>query len=207
MYEAKVPTSSELPADRRTAKRHMAVLLLVKLAVDGREALARITNLSRTGARIETSLPLQQGLLVGIELRSDAAADAIVRWVDGQSAGVEFTAPIDVDRFLSRKVSTLSRQKPRSPRYVCDAPARITTEEGSFTADLMDLSLSGARISADTEWKTDDTVVVAIEGLKPRRARIAWTRKEMAGIEFMLPLNYREFDVWLANGGGRPQKD
>jgi hypothetical protein len=207
MYEAKVPPQSDLSADRRTAKRHMAVLLLVKLDIDGREALARITNLSRTGARIETSLPLAVGSAISIELRSDVAADAIVRWIDGQSAGVEFNTPIDVDRFLSRKVSSLSRKKPRPPRYVCDAPARVTTEEGAFSADLMDLSMSGARLSSEAEWKADDTIVLAIEGLKPRRARVAWTRGGVAGIEFMLPLNYRQFDVWLANGGGRPQKD
>lgn len=206
MYEAKVPPPSDLPADRRAAKRHMAVLLLVKLDVDGRQALARITNLSRTGARIETSLPLSPGSAISIELRSDVSAEAVVRWVDGQTAGVEFDTPIDVDRFLSRKVSSLSRKKPRPPRYVCDAPARVTTEDGSFSADLMDLSMSGARLSAETEWKADDIVVLAIEGLKPRRARVAWTRNGIAGIEFMLPLNYREFDIWLANGGGRPKQ-
>lgn len=205
MFEGKVPQPPVTTDDRRAERRHMAVLLLVKLEVGGRQALARITNLSKTGARLETTLPLAVGLPVHIELRSDVTADAVVRWVNGQSAGVEFSVPIEVERFLSRKVSTLSRTKPRPPRYECDSPAEVTTEDGVFEAHLMDLSLSGARLSSDARWKTGDTFVISIEGLKKRRARVAWARGEMAGIEFMLPLNYREFDVWLSAGGGRPQ--
>jgi translation initiation factor IF-1 len=197
MFEGKPPVAAEVHDDRRTAERIMTVFLVVKLHYNGTEGMGRVVNLSEIGAQVETSASVEKGTEITIELRSDLQEHAVVRWTNGQAIGVEFPARIDPLQFLSRKTHTLSRIKPRPPRFRRNAVVDVKDEEKRLNATLLDVSLYGARLGGKFGYRPGDVVVVSIVGLRPRRAKVAWRNAAQMGLEFMLPLNFRDLDSWL----------
>ena len=89
------------PLDRRRHRR-IQVLLAVEVQGDDIPQVARLIELSRTGARLLTSRPLpvdRQVLLrrAGVELQ------ARVAWARGLAAGIELAAPLDERSFLKMR--------------------------------------------------------------------------------------------------------
>jgi PilZ domain len=202
MFEGKPPVAAEVTDDRRNAERIMTVFLVVKLHFNGTEGMGRIVNLSEIGAQVDTSAPVEKGAEITIELRSDLQEHAVVRWTNGQTIGVEFPQRIDPLQFLFRKTHTLSRIKPRPPRFRRTAVVDVKDDEKRQNATLLDVSLHGARLGGKFGYRAGDVVVVSIVGLRPRRARVAWKNAAQMGLEFMLPLDFRDLDSWLmANKG------
>lgn len=183
--------------ERRGAARHMSVFLLAKVSDDGREALGRIINISPGGARIDTGLPLAPGTPIAIEFRSDHQVEAVVQWSNARAAGVRFAAPIEVAEILSPPEQRLSRIKPRAPRYHCVADAALTIDGKPKPCEALDVSLFGARLTGLLNARPDQLVLVAISGLAPRSAKIAWKNGDQLGVRFERPLDFRDLEAWL----------
>lgn len=192
------PLDTDSLGDRRQANRHMAVFLLVRVEAGGRQNIGRVVNISARGAKVETTLPLQVGQELHIELRSDTSVSGTVRWVADRAAGIEFDHDVPLQDFLTRKQSRLAKIKPRPPRFESRATASIIGEKETITGEVQDISLHGARIAGKFQCNLNDQVVVAIDGLSRRRARIAWLRVGQIGVEFLKPLDFRELGNWLA---------
>lgn len=184
--------------DRRQANRHMAVFLLVRLEAGGRQTIGRVVNISARGAKVETILPLSVGQDLQIELRSDTSLSGTVRWVAEKTAGIEFDHDVPLQDFLTRKQSKLAKIKPRPPRFESHAAASIISDDETIPGEVRDISLHGARIAGEFQHKLNDQVVVAIDGLSRRRARIAWIGAGQIGVEFLKSLDFRELGNWLA---------
>lgn len=84
--------------DRRRHRR-IQVLLAVELEGDEVPQVAKLIDLSRTGARLQTSRPLPVDAQVVLR-RAGVELPARVAWARGISAGVEFAAPLDEAAFL-----------------------------------------------------------------------------------------------------------
>ena len=198
MFQDRIVAKTNAAAERRAAKRHVSVFLLAKVTAGTQQALGRVLNLSQTGAKIETSLPLKPRATLTLEIRSDLKVAGIVRWARGGAVGIEFDNPVDVSRFLSRQQAKLGRVKPRAPRYVCDAEATVNTDNETSIFKVRDVSLSGAGLAGELPLRPDDEVLVTIFGLKPRRAKVIWANADGVGITFLKPLDFRDFESWLS---------
>jgi PilZ domain len=183
--------------ERRGAERHVSVFLTAKIISGDRQAIGRVVNLSRHGARIETQLRLTHGQQLTIELRSDLAAQGIVRWVQDGAAGVEFGTPVDIDRYFMRAGRRVDRIKPRAPRYSCFAAGMVSLDGGRAACHVLDISLLGARLSRVMSLKPGETVLLEIAGLDSRRAEIVWTSNEEMGVAFQRSHDFRMLDAWL----------
>ena len=198
MIQERPPTTAQRVVDRRVAKRHMSVFLLAKITTAKHHSLGRVINLSQTGAKVETNLPLNEGDAIVLEVRSDLKVAGKVRWARNRAIGIAFDHEIDIGRFLSREQPKLNRVKARAPRYDCDAKAMVAADTDTHIVKVRDVSLSGAGLTGVTSLNRDDEVLITIFGLKPRRAKVMWVNSKGVGITFLKPLDFRDFESWLA---------
>ena len=99
-----MPNAINMPHGTLDRRRHRRIQVLLAVEVHGDEVpqVARLIDLSSTGARLMTSQPLavdRQVLLrrAGVELQ------ARVAWGRGIAAGIEFATPLDERSFLQMR--------------------------------------------------------------------------------------------------------
>lgn len=104
-----VPLSAIPPAiaHERRRTRRIEVLIPVEIEIGGERRVARITEMSRAGARITL-----RGLsTTGEELvirRNGVELKALVVWADGLQAGLWFPEPMDEASFLQLRKRVVS---------------------------------------------------------------------------------------------------
>jgi hypothetical protein len=184
--------------DRRENARQISVMLVAKLDVAGRELLCRVHNISSGGAKIETRAKMSIGDEIRIEFRSNLSIAGTVRWHNGAYAGVEFTEAADLDAVLKKTGISIARVKPRLPRYNCKVPAKLESDQRSIHCEAIDISANGVRLDKVRSLKPAENLTLVIAGLSRRKVSIVWNRDEQAGVKFMNPLRYDEFEDWLA---------
>lgn len=94
-----------ISVERRRSRR-IDVLLQVEVEIGGERRLARLTELSRAGARIELrgSKSVGEPLTIrraGVELRAQIA------WAEGSAAGLWFPDALNEDSFLQLRKKTV----------------------------------------------------------------------------------------------------
>lgn len=90
---------------RRAARRHAQVSAKIQSAVAGKAAMATIVDISTNGCCLTAAVDwLRTGGFITIKLERDEPVQAIVRWVRGDSAGVEFLRPLSFEQVAWRKV-------------------------------------------------------------------------------------------------------
>ncbi|HZB93011.1 MAG TPA: PilZ domain-containing protein, partial [Stellaceae bacterium] len=94
-----------------------------------------------------------------------------------------------VDRLLigtarvERSTTALAERR-RAQRMPVLWPGRLERGGGWEGCVVLDYSALGARLILERAAASDDTVVIAFAHYEPLRARVAWRREEMAGVEF-----------------------
>ena len=188
-----------MPApDRRDEERHLSVRLTAKIIAAGRELPCRVHNISSGGANIETLAKLTTEDRLRIEFRSNLSLAGKVRWQNGAFAGIEFTEPADVDAVLKKSGISIARIKPRLPRYGCKVPAKLVTEQQTIECEAIDISTNGVRLSKIKQLKPGESYTLVIAGLSRRKVSMIWSRDKQAGIKFLNPLRFDEFENWIA---------
>ena len=90
-----------MPHGSLDRRRHRRIQVLLAVEVHGEDIaqMVKLTELSRSGARLLASLPLAVDAQVTL-MRAGVALPARVAWTRGLAAGVEFMAPLDERNFL-----------------------------------------------------------------------------------------------------------
>ena len=189
----------DMPApDRRDEERQLSVRLTAKIIAAGRELPCRVHNISSGGANIETLAKLTTEDRIRIEFRSNLSLAGKVRWQNGAFAGIEFTEPADVDAVLKKSGISIARIKPRLPRYGCKVPAKLVSEQQTIECEAIDISTNGVRLSKIKQLKPGESYTLIIAGLSRRKVSMVWSRDNQAGIKFLNPLRFDEFENWIA---------
>ncbi|MGC1469747.1 MAG: PilZ domain-containing protein [Sphingorhabdus sp.] len=184
--------------DRRDEERQLSVRLTAKIIAAGRELPCRVHNISSGGANIETLAKLTTEDRIRIEFRSNLSLAGKVRWQNGAFAGIEFTEPADVEAVLKKTGISIARIKPRLPRYGCNVPAKLVTEQQTIECEAIDISTNGVRLSKIKQLKPGESYTLVIAGLSRRKVSMIWSRDKQAGIKFLNPLRFDEFENWIA---------
>ncbi len=85
--------------NERRKHRRIKVLLAVEVQDNPKPQPARLTELSREGARLQPTRPMALGSATEIQ-RGGVALTARVAWSHGSDAGLHFDEPMDEQRFL-----------------------------------------------------------------------------------------------------------
>lgn len=186
------------------APRAVATLLVAKLSHEGNPGqLCRVRNISEMGMQIDTIASLLPGMRITVETRGGALLTGAIAWTKGGRAGVRFDGPIDVTEILGKPHPVAATPRPRSPRFVAELPARISSYGRSIDVVLADLSQGGACLRLQRTLRADTEVILLIPGLPTRRCTTRWSNDEYAGVAFHDPISYTELSAWLDSPNAR----
>nr|WP_282098044.1 PilZ domain-containing protein [Sphingomonas sp. S2M10] len=185
------------------APRTVTTLMVGKLICTGAgEQLCRVRNISATGMMLESPFPLREGDAIVVELRGGPVLEGRIMWVSAGRAGVQFTAPIDVEEVLaaakgSSPAARLRRAVPRAPRFQFGGNARLVCNGAPHAVMMENISQSGARIRLSNQPDLDRVMTLVVPGLSPRSCTVRWIEGDSAGVAFIDMIPYAELAAWL----------
>jgi len=188
------------PPERRTGERHLSLLRVGALNIDGRRELCLIRNISTGGMLIRAYCDIAQGTRLSIELKHGEPMVATAKWTKDECVGISFDQPIDIFTLLS---SSEEGPRPRMPRVEVDCTAWVRVGADMHRARTLDISQGGLKIRSKKELPLGAEVVVSIAGLDPCAGVIRWCEDGAYGITFNRVLPLSVLVTWLQDQRGR----
>lgn len=195
--------SSEVPApsERRQQARHLTILRVGTLILDGTRELCLIRNISAGGLMAHVYCDLEEGRRVAVELKTNQQLSGRVVWIRGSNAGIAFDEPIDVAELLAHPPSLPNGWKPRLPRVEIQGLATLRSGARVLWVSTRDISQGGVKIETGQLLENDSAVVLTLEGFRPLPGVIRWQKQGVAGIHFNQLIPFGELIDWLKRRG------
>lgn len=193
-----VPT----PPERRSAERHIKILRVGTLIVDGRRELCLIRNISAGGVMAHVYSSLSPGERVTVELKASQPVTGRVVWTRGGNAGVQFDAAMDVAELLANPQVLDNGWRPRTPRVEIDRMAALRAGARTAWVHARDISQSGVKIEAENAPAAGEEVVLTLDGFRPLHGLVRWQDGGHCGIAFNQLIPFGELIDWLKQDGG-----
>lgn len=199
IVETSFSFSSEVPAppERRGQERHLKILRVGILVMDGRRELCLIRNISAGGVMAHLYSNVQPGQRVSVELKSHQQIDGRVVWVREANAGIAFDNPVDIGELLANPPVLDNGWRARSPRVEIDRIARVRAGASTLWADARDISQSGVKIEIEQPLHVGAEVVITLEDFRPIAGVVRWQSGRTCGIEFNGLIPLRELIDWI----------
>ena len=185
------------PPERRTQERHVKILRVGVLVVDGRRELCLIRNISAGGLMAHICSPLKQGQRVTVELKAHAPIPGRIAWTRESNAGVAFDAPADIEALLANPSLLDNGWRARSPRIEVDRAATVRVEGVASPARIRDISQSGVKVETEASLPIDGDVVITPQGFRPLAGVTRWQEDGRAGIVFNEVIRLNELIAWI----------
>jgi hypothetical protein len=195
-FSPRVPS----PVERRQLERHITILRVGILIIEGRRELCLIRNISAGGLMAHVYSPIQPGQRVTIELKTEQPISGEVIWTEGADAGVAFDAPVDIAALLASPPRLDNGWRPRLPRVEIDRLATLRVGARTYWVQARDISQGGVRIDLDQPVETGAEIVVTLENLRPLPGTVRWQQGRNCGIAFNVPIAFDELIGWLKKG-------
>lgn len=183
--------------DRRAAARIVTVCRLVKLRSERGEGLARCRNISNGGVSLETYMPVRLRDRVTVSFSPFLEIDGTFAWIDGTESGVSFDTPIDCIAVLRETAPSAPGTRP--PRLKTALPASLSFPGGICGSLVSDISLQGMKVTHDGTLRPGLVVTVMLGDGRARRAMVAWTRDEFAGLQMIDRFRMEELPPLMAS--------
>lgn len=182
------------PVQRRSDERHLSLLRVGSLTIDGRRELCLIRNISAGGMLIRVYSRIEPGARLSIELKQGEPVSGTVRWMKDDCAGVAFDAPIDVVDLIS---TSSEGPRPRMPRVEIDCLAWVRQDGTVHHARAVNISQGGVRIECRAGIPLGTDVTVTLSGLPPSPGVVRWNDGSAYGITFNRALALPLLVGWL----------
>lgn len=189
------------PPERRSQERHLTILRVGTLILDGRRELCLVRNISAGGLMAHVYCTLEAGQKVTVEIRSNHQVDGRVVWVDQANAGIEFDTPIDVTELLANPAVLDNGWKPRPPRVEVDRLATLRVGAKTYWVHTRDVSQGGVKVESDQPLDPGSDVVVTLEHFRPVAGVVRWQNGTVCGIAFNELIPFGELIGWLKRSG------
>jgi hypothetical protein len=191
--------SSEVPSppERRHGERHLKILRVGVLTVDGRRELCLIRNISAGGVMAHVYSSVRPGQVVSVELKSNTQLSGRVVWVREANAGIAFDKPVDIGELLANPPVLDNGWRARSPRVEVDRVASIRTAGQTYWVNVRDVSQSGVKIETEETLEVGADIVVTLENFRPIAGVIRWQNENAVGIAFNGLIPLRELIDWI----------
>ncbi len=190
------------PPERRTADRHIKILRVGTVVVDGRRELCLIRNISAGGVLAHVYSQLTPGQRVSVELKTSQPVAGRVVWMRGGNAGIQFDTAMDVAELLATPQGADSDWRTRTPRVEIDRMATLRSGSRTSWVHARDISQSGVKVEAEAETETaeGEEVVLTLEGFRPLHGVVRWSSAGHCGISFNQLIPFGELIDWLKQG-------
>jgi hypothetical protein len=191
------PPQAAAEQDRRQEARQITVRLVAKLRTPLREELCLVRNLSSGGLTTHIYSAIDADCAVTFEFASGVVIAGKIVWQRDTMAGVQFDEQIDPALILSVRERFPDAPAPRAPRVELTIPATARIEGVHFPITLNNISQGGAQIRADEPIDAGEKLTLLVDGLPPATGRVRWSRDDIAGIAFHVPLPFDILAQWL----------
>lgn len=185
------------PPERRHGQRHLTILRVGALTIDGERELCLVRNISAGGVMAHVYRPVEVGTRVTVEIKSDEALDGKVVWEADSNIGIAFDEKIDVAELLASSKSADDGRRARRPRIQIDRPAKLRIGSEAFAVHAHDISQAGIKLSTDQALPVDGDVVVTLEGMRPLPGIVRWARDGQYGVSLLQVIPIAELCEWL----------
>jgi hypothetical protein len=194
-------TAAPPPPDRRRQQRHLTILRVGALTVDGIRELCLVRNISAGGvmAHVYRSLPV--GTRVEVEIKNDDPLPGRVVWEADANVGIAFDEKIDVPDLLATSKLLGDGRQARRPRVEINRLAKLRCGADVYFVDALDISQGGVKLAVEAALPVDADVVVTLEGFRPLPGIVRWVRDDHCGIGFFQVIPIAELCEWLRSGG------
>jgi hypothetical protein len=194
-------TAAPPPPDRRRQQRHLTILRVGALTVDGIRELCLVRNISAGGvmAHVYRSLPV--GTRVEVEIKNDDPLPGRVVWEADANVGIAFDEKIDVPDLLATSKLLGDGRQARRPRVEINRLAKLRCGADVYFVDALDISQGGVKLAVEAALPVDAEVVVTLEGFRPLPGIVRWVRDGHCGIGFFQVIPIGELCEWLRSGG------
>lgn len=189
----------EDPSDRRAGPRALSILRVARVVWDELDQLCVVRNISPGGIMFECLHAPAEGQTLLVELRSDKRMTGEVRWVHEGKVGLQFDREINVEQMLREDRSPLLRVRPRPPRFARRGEMRLIAGGETIPAQIVDISILGARCRPELPVRSGEPVVAALDGVGATNAEVRWVHGDLTGVRFEKPLPWKPFQLWLDN--------
>ena len=190
--------SKEAPQpDRRRQPRHLTILRVGSLLIDGERELCLIRNISAGGLTAHVYSTRKPGQRVAVELRGEQPVNGSVAWAEGSNIGITFDEPIDVEEMLAVQTSTLQGWQARLPRVEVDRLATLRVGARTFAVSTRDISQGGVKLEADAVFEAGQEVVFTPERFRPLKGVVRWYHEGLCGVSFNEVIPFHELMRWL----------
>ena len=190
------------PPDRRSSERHIKILRVGTIVVDGRRELCLIRNISAGGVMAHVYSQLTPGQAVSIELKTSQPVSGRVVWTRGGNAGIQFDTSVDVAELLAAPQGVDNGWRPRTPRVEIDRMATLRVGARTCWVHARDISQSGVKIEAEPgdAPAAGEEVVITLEGFRPLAGVVRWAADGACGISFNGLIPFGDLIDWLKQG-------
>jgi hypothetical protein len=194
-------TAAPPPPDRRRQQRHLTILRVGALTVDGIRELCLVRNISAGGvmAHVYRSLPV--GTRVEVEIKNDDPLPGRVVWEADANVGIAFDEKIDVPDLLATSKLLGDGRQARRPRVEINRLAKLRCGADVYFVDALDISQGGVKLAVEAALPADAEVVVTLDGFRPLPGIVRWVRDGHCGIGFFQVIPIAELCEWLRSGG------
>ena len=190
--------SKEVPQpDRRRQPRHLTILRVGSLLIEGERELCLIRNISAGGLTAHVYSNNKPGQRVAVELRGEQPVQGKIAWVEQSNIGVTFDELIDVEEMLATQTSTLQGWQARLPRVEVDRLATLRIGARTFAVSTRDISQGGVKLETDVAFEPGQQVVFTPERFRPLKGVVRWYHDGLCGLSFNEVIPFHELMRWL----------
>lgn len=184
--------------DRRAEKRETMVLRVGLLEAAGKSAFCLVKNISSAGVQVKLYGSIAAGCEVLLKVGDEGALRGRLIWAREDIVGIKFEHSLDPSTLLrvTQKLASSSRRS--SPRVNAPARAILRTGGRTLSAELCDISVSGAKIRTQKAIKPGPSVLLTLPGLPTIRAHVRWAQDDELGLFFDCPLPIQIIASWLS---------
>jgi hypothetical protein len=191
--------SNEVPSppERREGERHLKILRVGTLTLNGRRELCLVRNISAGGMMAHIYSTIETGEQVSVELKTNQPISGRVVWARAGNAGIQFDSLVEVSELLANPSVLNNGWRPRSPRVQIDRVARLRAGSRTHSARARDISQSGVRIDTDQAPDEGAEIVLTLEEFRPLAGVVRWRSSDACGIAFNGLIPFGELIDWL----------
>jgi hypothetical protein len=190
-------SEAPLPPERRRQARHMTILRVGTLIIDGRRELCLIRNISAGGLMAHAYSLLAQGQAVQVELKTNQQISGKVTWVEGANVGISFAEQVDVEELLASNSALENGWRPRLPRVEVDRLATLRSGARVYGVSTRDISQGGVKIETDHPFAVGENIVLTLDKFRAVEGVVRWYNEGLCGISFNEVIPFRELMAWL----------
>jgi len=186
--------------DRRSHERQTIVLRVGLLEAGGRSAFCLVKNISSEGVQVKLYGSLVPDCDVSLKVGDESPIPGKLVWVRDGLGGIRFEKALHPKTLLRVTQKLASANRRSSPRANAAARALLRTRGHTFSAELCDISTSGAKIRTKRPIAPGPSAFLTLPGMPTIKAHVRWVQEDEMGLSFEAPIPIQIIAGWLNDG-------